>query len=88
MPLETEYGFVRRHAASVVSHLNQRPSRILYGHGHCIGSGIHGIFHKFLHYGSRPLDYLPGGYHVRYVARQNPYIHLFSTEMIGFTRAW
>ena len=67
MPLKTQHCLIRRHSATIVDHLYQRPARILNDYGHLIGTGIHGILHKFLHHGCRSLNDLSRSDHVCYI---------------------
>ena len=65
MPLEAQHGVVRRHAAAVVDDLDEGAAGIGHHHLHIRGAGIHRILHEFLHHGSRSLDHLSRGNHVR-----------------------
>ena len=72
MSLEAEPRLLRSHAAAVVDHLDQGLARILDDDADRAGSGVNGIFQKFLDDRGRALDHFPGGYEVGYVGRQNP----------------
>ena len=67
MPFKTKYRLIRRHTATVVNHLNQRPAGILNDYGHLIGTCIHSILHQLFHHGRRSLNDLASGNHIGYI---------------------
>ncbi len=70
MTFKRQTGIRVAHSATVVNHLNQRPSGILHNHLDRLGSGINSILKQLLHHRSGALNHLAGGYLVGYRVRK------------------
>ena len=62
MPFESHTGIRLGHTLSIIDHLDQCTTGILYIHLNMSGSGIHRVFHQLFHDRGRTLDNLARRY--------------------------
>ncbi len=73
MPLQRQRHLVRRHAATVIGHVDQVEPARRQPHGHRGRAGVQRVLHQFLERAGRPLHHLARGDAIDQVGRQPSY---------------